>query len=100
MKYDNSAKDVMFLYKLQVQQKILCLYYRCHEAGGVTALAAIREHVHILQVPHNTSINADVSIMRVHRAKELIGKLILEQNVFFYCLQHCVTHSFLDVQLV
>lgn len=47
---------------------------RCHEAGGVTALVATREHAH---TPWNlrTSISADVSIMKVRRAKEHIGEL-------------------------
>lgn len=49
-------------------------FSRCHEAGGVTVLAAIREHAHIVLWNRRTSINADVSITRVHRARERTGK--------------------------
>jgi len=72
-----------------MKYKNILFCFRCHEAGGVIVLVAIREHVHILWDLLSTNINADVSIMKVHKAKELIGKLYID-----YYLEHILRSIF------
>lgn len=70
----------------------LIFFYRCHEAGDVTALAATRGHVHIVLWNRPTSINADVLITRVHKAREPTGKSRRAEQYFFH-LQQCTIRS-------
>lgn len=76
---DEDLRENMRMIVFQYDNVILCnnfliFSYRCHEAEGVTALAATREHVQTVLWIRRMSINADVSIMRVHRARERTGK--------------------------
>lgn len=75
--------------------------FRCREAGDVTVLVVTREHVHTLSDLPSTNISADVSIMKVHRVKEPIGKLYIDyrvQSIVFFPIMRDATHSFPNVE--